>query len=67
MGYVVHYIVTKKKCEDCEAGHNKPVKIIDSVYRPISVDFTGFPTKITVATESGKVAVYKFVKGNVKW
>lgn len=51
----------KKKCEACETGHKKPVKITGRVFRSISINATGFPEKLTVATKDGEEAVYKFI------
>ena len=56
----------KKTCEACENGHKKPIKIIDMTHLPISsTNSTGFPDKLTVATETGEEAVYEFVKKKV--
>lgn len=51
----------KRKCEACETGHKKPVKITSRVFRPIGINATGFPEKLTMATKDGEEAVYKFI------
>ena len=51
----------KRKCEACESGHKKPVKIIARQYQAIGINGSGFPDKITVATKDGKEAMYKFI------
>lgn len=51
----------KAKCEECEAGHKKVKKITSKTYRSININKTGFPDKITVASEDGKEALYKFI------
>ena len=55
----------KRKCEACEAGHKKPVKITYRKYLAIGVNASGFPDKLTVATKDGEKAVYKFIGKNV--
>lgn len=55
----------KRKCEACEAGHKKPVKITYRKYQAIGVNASGFPDKLTVATKDGEKAVYKFIGKNV--
>ena len=68
MKEVKHYICEicgteyneKKKCENCEKGHNKPKKIVKAKYRAISQNALGIPTHIDVEMENGKVYTYKY-------
>ena len=50
----------KRECEACETGHKKPTKIIDRKYEDIGVRTVGFPYQITVETQDGKKAIYRF-------
>ena len=56
----------KRKCEACETGHKKPMKITDRKYEPIGIETTGFPSKIAVETQDGEKAIYDFCTKLIK-
>ena len=43
----------------CELNHKKKLKIVDARYLAQAQDESGFPTTITVRSESGEQATYK--------
>lgn len=67
MKEVKHYICDvcgteyneKRKCMECESGHKKIKKIIDTKYLPIKANALGIPNSITVEMEDGSTFIYK--------
>lgn len=67
MKEVKHYICEicgteyndEKKCEACESGHCKPVKIMKAKYLSIDNNKKGYPVSIIVKMEDGTEQIYK--------
>lgn len=67
MKEVKHYICEmcgteykdKKRCNDCEHGHVRPVAICQARYIPISDNAKGYPLSISIEMEDGEVVLYK--------
>lgn len=49
----------RSSAEKCEKGHKKPKKIDCCKYIPINNDNTGYPLKIDVQMEDGKIVSYR--------
>lgn len=49
----------KSACEQCEKNHRKKPKIKKSVYLPYGMDGTGYPMRINIEFENGKIIAYK--------
>lgn len=70
MKEVKHYICEicgteyndKRKCQDCEEGHKKPMKIVGEKYQPITANHLGIPTRIEVEMEDGRTYIYTYGK-----
>lgn len=66
MKKVEHYIceicgteyADKEKAVNCEKGHHKPKNIKAERYQPITNDRTGYPDRIAVEMDDGKVVTY---------
>lgn len=50
----------KKKAEECEKGHHKPVKISDCSYSSCRSDGTGTPLRVFIELDNG--SVYRYVR-----
>lgn len=67
MKEVKHYICEmcgteyndKKKAQECEIMHKKPVKILNAKYLPITSNKLGTPKSIIVEFDDGSQAEYK--------
>lgn len=67
MKKVEHYICEicateykdKKKCEECESGHVKPVKIDNATWISMRNNRSGYPTQIHVKMSNGETITYK--------
>lgn len=67
MKKVEHYICEvcgteyndKNRCEICEKGHKKPIKILTSKYQPITNNALGIPSTIVIEFENGSKFEYK--------
>lgn len=49
----------KRKAVDCEKSHLVDIKITNMVFKPISMEASGFPIKIEITAANGKKAVYR--------
>ena len=67
MKKVEHYICeicgteynNKLKCEECESGHVKPVKIDGANWVSMRNNGSGYPTQIHVKMSNGETITYK--------
>ena len=49
----------KNNCKKCENNHKKNLKIVSKKYIAFKGDETGYPSKIDVEFEDGKIVTYK--------
>ena len=49
----------KSACEQCEKNHKVKPKIEKTVYQPHEMDRSGYPMRINIKFEDGKVITYK--------
>lgn len=49
----------KKRCNNCELGHVRPVEICQARYIAISDNAKGYPLSISIKMEDGKIVIYK--------
>ncbi len=67
MKKVEHYICEvcgteyneKQKAVDCEKGHHEPKSIVKARYQSVCNDQSGYPDRIDVKMDDGKIVTYK--------
>lgn len=67
MRKVEHYICEtcgteyndKKRCEQCEKGHIKALKIKSARYLSVEKNAKGYPLSVNIEMEDGKIVTYK--------
>lgn len=48
----------KEECKQCENNHKKNLKIVETKYVPFISDESGYPARIEVGFDNGKVLTY---------
>lgn len=56
---ICHTDYTEKfACKQCEQNHKTKLTIKSMIFKPITVDESGFPIRITIVTDKGLEKVY---------